>query len=177
MRYLILARPKIKVNGRREAMKKTLGATWMFILGWLFLTVLLTFFVQARDFYGANPIMRSRQGTIEAFQSAPKVQDSDDPNLLGVKPGDPGLDNPREPYNLLNGWLNPLDKPVYTNAKRCHELDFQTRLERTGNFRQLTNNYKRGDPDSCSAPIQDMTLAFYKTEPIPQDGCVQPYVE
>jgi hypothetical protein len=158
-------------------MKKALGATWMFILGWLFLTVLLTFFVQARDFYGANPIMRPRQGVVEAFQSAPKVQDSDDPSLLGVKPGDPGLDKPREPYNLLNGWLNPLEKPMYTNAKECRELDFQTRLERTGNFRQLTNNYKRGDPDSCSAPIQDMTLAFYKTDPIPRGECVQPYVE
>lgn len=158
-------------------MKKTLGAAWMFILGWLFLTILLTFFVQARNFYGANPILRARQGVVEPFQSAPRVQDSEDPNLSGIKPGDPGLSNPREPYNLLSGWLTALDKPMYPSAKTCHEADFQTRLERTGNFRQLTNNYKRGDPDSCSAPIQDMTLAFYKTEPIPQYGCIQPFVE
>lgn len=158
-------------------MKKALGTAWMFILGWLFLTILLTFFIQSRNFYGANPILRGRQEMIEAFQSPPKVQDSDDPSFGGIKPAEFSFSNPREPYNLLNGWLNPLDKPVYSNAKSCHDLDFQTRLERTGNFRQMTNNYKRGDPDSCSAPIQDMTLAFYKTEPVPQTGCIQPFVE
>ena len=157
-------------------MKKHLGAMWMFILGWLFLTVLLAFFIQARDFYGPNPIFRARQGVVEPFQSAPKVQESDE-SKGGLKPGDPDLANPAEPYNLLNGWLSPLEKPMYPSAQTCRDVDFQTRLERTGNFRQMTNNYKRGDPDSCTAPIQDMTLAFYKTEPIPQSDCIQPYVE
>jgi hypothetical protein len=158
-------------------MKKALGGVWMIILGWIFLTILLTFFVQARDFYGANPIVRGRQEAIEAFQMQEKVQDSEDPSFAGIKPGDPGLNKPGEPYNLLNGWLSPLDKPLHPTAQSCHAVDFQSRLERTGNFRQLTNNYKRGDPDSCSTPMQDLTLAFYKTEPIPQYGCVQPYVE
>jgi hypothetical protein len=153
-------------------MKKTLGAAWTFILGWLFLTILLVFYIQARDFYGANPIVRKRLDKIEAFVNQP--QDSEEPTKAG---GDPGLTNPRQPYNLLNGWLPNLETPVYPTAKSCRDVDFQTRLERTGNFRQLTNNYKRGDPDSCSTPLQDLTLAFYKTEPIPQYGCIQPYVE
>ena len=152
-------------------MKRALGVALKFILGWIFLTILLVFFVQARDFYGANPILRPRLDKIEAFKNLP--QDSEE----RTQGGDPGLDNPREPFNLLNGWLTPLDKPVYPTAKSCHDVDFQIRLERTGNFRQLTNNYKRGDPDSCSAPLQDLTLAFYKTDPVPQYGCIQPYVE
>ena len=152
-------------------MKRALGVALKFILGWIFLTILLVFFVQARDFYGANPILRPRLDKIEAFKNLP--QDSEE----RTQAGDPGLDNPRQPFNLLNGWLTPLDKPVYPTAKSCHDVDFQIRLERTGNFRQLTNNYKRGDPDSCSAPLQDLTLAFYKTDPVPQYGCIQPYVE
>jgi len=126
--------------------------------------------------YGENPIIRARQEVIEAFVSKPPVEDSD----MGegnIRPGDPELANPREPYSLLKGWLKPLDNPMYPSAEKCHDVDFQVRLERTGNFRQMTNNYKRGDPDSCSGQTQDLTLAFYKTEPVPQDGCIQPYVE
>lgn len=156
---------------------KKMGGPLAFILGWLFITIFLVFFVQAREFYGTNPIVKSRINRVEAFQNNAVVEDSEEPSLKITKPGNPDLSKPSQPYNLLNGWLSPLDKPMYPSAKRCHELDFQGRLERTGNFRQMTNNYRRGDPDSCSAPIQDMTLAFYKTEPVPQYGCVQPYVE
>ena len=182
-------------------MKQSLGATWMFILGWAFLVILLVFFVQSRNYYGANPIMRSRLDVIEPFQggSAEPMKESDEALFAPLTPGDPELSKPRMPYNLLNGWLSPDDSPPSScdsssnvnvnglsaecstskslSAQRCHAVDFQKRLERTGNFRQLTNNYKRGDPDSCSAPIQQMTLAFYKTAPVPQVGCIQPYVE
>ena len=156
-------------------MKQSLGAVWKFILGWIFVTILLTFFVQARDFYGNTPIIRRRQGVIEAFQLEAKVQESDDPTLEKQNPGDPALSKPTQPYSLLNDWLATADKPVYPSAQRCHEADFQKRLERTGNFRQLTNNYKRGDPDSCSGLTQDLTLAFYKNDPVEQMGCIQPF--
>ena len=152
-------------------MKHAAGTLWGVILGWVFIMMLTVFYMQARSYYGANPILRQRQEVIEAFQA--KVEDSPEP----ISGGDPRLLKPAEPYHLLNGWLNPLEKPLYTNAKSCHEYDFQSRLEKTGNFRQLTNNYKRADPDSCSAPIQAMTLAFYKADPIPQNGCIQPFVE
>jgi hypothetical protein len=149
-------------------MKRSLEHMWSFILGWVFLMILLVFYIQAR---GDNPVIRKRQGVVEAFQE--KIEDSQEP----IEGGDPGLNKPREPYNLLNGWLSALQTPAYPTAKGCRDVDFQTRLERTGNFRQLTNNYKRGDPDSCSTPLHDLSLAFYKTEPVPQYGCIQPYVE
>jgi len=157
-------------------MKKSLGRVWTFILGWIFIIILFVFFMQARS-YGANPIVRPRQNVVEAFQGSEKILDVPEINLNGMSPGDPGLAKPREPYALLGGWLNLAEKPEYKTAQGCHEVDFQGRLEKTGNFRQLTNNYKRGDPDSCSGPIQDLTFAIYKTDPIPNVGCAQPYME
>lgn len=137
------------------------------------------FYIQSRDFYGANPILRKRLEVKEAFQSPPSttVENTPDININGMAPADADLANARQPYALLKDWLPLASEAVYKNAQTCHEADFQGRLEKTGNFRQLTNNYKRGDPDSCSGPIQDLTLAFYKTEPLPQTGCTQPYVE
>lgn len=159
-------------------MNKSLGRVWTFILGWVFIVLLFVFFIQARDYYGANPIVRRRLNVIEAFQSEKaKVLDVEDINLRGMRPANASIAKGREPYSLLNGWLPLATETIYKTAQGCHEVDFQARLEKTGNFRQLTNNYKRGDPDSCSAPIQDLTFAIYKTEPIPNTGCIQPYVE
>ena len=158
-------------------MNRSLLKVWSFILLWIFVIILFVFFIQSRNYYGANPIVRKRLNTMEAFQGSQKVVDIDDINLNGMSPGDATLNTPRVPYSLLNGWLELATQPIYKTAQGCHEVDFQTRLEKTGNFRQLTNNYKRGDPDSCSAPIQDLTFAIYKTEPIPNVGCAQPFVE
>ena len=148
-------------------MKKTLGKVWVFILGWLFVTLLVVFLLQSRMYYGANPIVRSRQGVVEAFASGIAVKENPDINRNDMSPANATLDQPRQSYSLLLDWLPLAGEPTYTNAESCRALDFQPRLERTGNFRQLTNNYKRGDPDSCSGPIQDLTMAFYKTTPVP----------
>lgn len=148
-------------------MKKTLGKVWVFILGWLFVTLLVVFLLQSRMYYGANPIVRSRQEVVEAFQSGIAVNVNPDIQRNDMSPANATLDQPRQSYSLLLDWLPLASEPTYTNAESCRALDFQPRLERTGNFRQLTNNYKRGDPDSCSGPIQDLTMAFYKTTPVP----------
>lgn len=71
-------------------------------------------------------------------------------------------------YSLLNGVLTLKDqqKSGSLNSQRCYEGDFQTRIEKTGHYRQLTNNYKRGDPDSCTTPKQEFVNAFYRIDPI-----------
>lgn len=149
-------------------MKKTLGKVWVFILGWLFVTLLVVFLLQSRMYYGANPIVRPRQEIVEAFSSGGiAVKENPDINRNDMSPANATLDQPRQSYSLLLDWLPLAEQPTYTSAESCRALDFQPRLERTGNFRQLTNNYKRGDPDSCSGPIQDLTMAFYKTTPVP----------
>ena len=152
--------------------KNALQVVWILIVGWLFFMVLLVFFIQAKSLFNLNPLVRERQEVMEAFQTQEKVAELNSAILGGMTPGDPELNTPRQPYALLNGWLPLSDDPKYLTAQGCHDVDFQIRLERTGNFRQLTNNYKRGDPDSCSAPKQELGLSVYKTEPIPNTGCI-----
>ena len=147
--------------------KNALQTVWTLVLGLLFFIILLVFFIQSKGLFNMSPVVRERQEVMEAFQTQAKVLELPSINLGGMTPGDPELNTPRQPYALLNGWLPLTDDPKYLTAQGCHDVDFQVRLERTGNFRQLTNNYKRGDPDSCSGPIQDLSLAFYKTTPVP----------
>jgi hypothetical protein len=74
--------------------------------------------------------------------------------------------NPRIPYHLLQGVLEDAavdDKPnTAFNAQACYESDFANRIQLTGNFNQLTNNYRRKNPDSCSAPVHELVNNFYK---------------
>lgn len=190
-------------------MKRSLGQILTFIVGWGVLILLLAFFIQMRDYsaYG-NPIIRRRLDVQEAFQGGRGEDVRDHMEMAGtVAPAPAALENKREPYTLLNGWLEPklpeeaavsgppgraqeipdgrygeavkdlykevkaLPRPSF-NSQTCYESDFQIRLERTGNYRQLTNNYKRGDPDSCSAPLQDTAMGYYKEDGVPYTGCL-----
>jgi hypothetical protein len=151
-------------------MKSVIGIVLSCILGWIFITFLFALYLQNQDYYGENPILRKRLEVKEPFKVNPSEQRDPMPDLASTmksSPGDPKLNTPRAPYNLLDGWLSPVTCDQYPTAERCHDMDFQKRLEKTGTFRQLTNNYKRGDPNSCSAPIQDLVMNFYKVEPIP----------
>ena len=49
------------------------------------------------------------------------------------------------------------------NSRSCYATDFDRLLQQGGNYRQITNNYKRGYPDSCSSPYQELVLSFYKS--------------
>ena len=146
------------------------------LFGWILITILLAFFIQSKDYYGGgNPIVRHRLEVKEAFQTAGGA-DAAAPsmNVSALNPEEADLDNPRRPYALLKDWFPTTETPLYPDAQRCYQGDFQVRLERTGNFRQLTNNYKRGSPDSCSGTPEELTLAIYKAEPLPDGGCLGP---
>jgi len=116
------------------------------------------------------------------------MADSDDSSLLAKKvesetpvmeyapdtPGPADLYN-NQPYHLLADEMGqPRDKESLScvNSRSCYATDFQRMVDKTGNFRQMTNNYKRSYPDSCSAPYQELVLNFYKTDtmPIPQNN-------
>lgn len=138
---------------------------------------MLVLLTQARHYYGANPILRAAIDRVEGFQAAapaPEVLPVMEAAGGDVSPSEANLQAPREPYDLLKGWLpaatDTAENPL--SAQRCYDGDFQRRLERTGNYRQLTNNYKRGGPDSCSAPLQDLVTPFYKPEQVPDLGCL-----
>jgi hypothetical protein len=74
--------------------------------------------------------------------------------------------NERVPYHLLQGVLKdaPKDNQDNTclNSCACYKLDFENRTQLTGNYIQRTNNYKRANPDSCSAPFHELVNNFYE---------------
>lgn len=148
-------------------MKRLLIFASTLIVGWLVFSLALTLFVQSRDYYGANPILRPRLEVKEPFQSGPTESGELTP---GISPGAAELGEPRKPYALLD---RPLaKKPLVLTAQGCHEADFLTRLEKTGNFRQMTNNYRHDDPDSCSGLTEELNLSPYARQPLPFAGCI-----
>lgn len=89
-------------------------------------------------------------------------------------PGPADLYN-NQPYHLLSDMLSPpreKESISCVNSRSCYAADFDRMVSKTGNFRQMTNNYKRGYPDSCSSPYQELVLNFYKAEPmaVPQNN-------
>jgi hypothetical protein len=75
-----------------------------------------------------------------------------------------------QPYHLLSDEMSPprVNETIScVNSRSCYATDFQRMVDKTGNFRQFTNNYKRNYPDSCSSPYQELVLNFYKADPMP----------
>lgn len=69
----------------------------------------------------------------------------------------------QQPYHLLNDYLeSPQSNVSSVTNQACYGMDFEASIAKTGNFRQLTNNYKREFPDSCSAPFKELVMNFYK---------------
>ena len=82
----------------------------------------------------------------------------------GSAPAAADLEKARDPYHLLRGVLPNAaeDKPSGLTAKACYDGDYHNRLQKTGDYTQVTNNYRHADPDSCSAGITDLVTSFYK---------------
>jgi hypothetical protein len=83
-------------------------------------------------------------------------------------PGPADLYN-NNPYHLLSDELSPprVNETIScVNSRSCYATDFERMVSKTGTYRQMTNNYKRGYPDSCSAPYQELVLNFYKADPM-----------
>jgi hypothetical protein len=83
-------------------------------------------------------------------------------------PGPADLYN-NNPYHLLSDEMLPprvTESISCVNSRSCYATDFERMVSKTGTYRQMTNNYKRGYPDSCSAPYQELVLNFYKADPM-----------
>ena len=72
--------------------------------------------------------------------------------------------NNKDPYALLIDSMPVKAKSQTGNltAKACYETDYIAQNQRTGNYEQLTNNFKHKGPDSCSAPLE-MVNTIYKS--------------
>jgi hypothetical protein len=90
------------------------------------------------------------------------------PELSG--PADATLQNPRDPYHLLGDYLEPAINPESGESPRTANLtsecayiaDGQRKIELTGTYGQVTNNYKRSKPDNGSTLLHELSLSFYK---------------
>ena len=114
---------------------------------------------------------RRREQVEEAFQNiGPSSGVTGKPETEYIDgPAEASLNQPRKPYNLLEQ-LPPAPRGSISclTAGCCAETDFEQRTNKTGNFLQRTNNYKREFPDSCSAPLTELNLAFYKNSFLPK---------
>ena len=63
---------------------------------------------------------------------------------------------------LLSDLLQPASSPANLTAASCYNTDFIAQTQKTGNYKQETNNFKHGNPDSCSAPLTEFVNSIYK---------------
>lgn len=149
-----------------------------YAITWAFLILVLAMAYQAKYYVGANPVIRPPLNRIEPFKNMAAtaiLPDGKTEFIDNLAPADASLKAMREPYALLKDRLS-LSGPEPTNSissAACYDADFQKRLEMTGNYRQITNNYRRGAPDSCSAPLHELIMKTYKAEPLPFSGCLK----
>jgi hypothetical protein len=148
-----------------------------FLMVWIPIVLLLTLAYRSNRWIGANPILREPLRVKEPFQNAAGAAATweDAPEPTGsLAPADASLESMRASYALLGDVLKASDNPARESlsSAACYDADFQKRLEKTGNYRQLTNNYRRGVPDSCSQPLHDLVNKQYKVEPLPFAGCL-----
>jgi len=98
--------------------------------------------------------------SVESFENPKDTKDLIESPFSPVEPNN-------QPYHLLQDIMStPRLKESLSNvtSRSCYSTDFQRGIEKIGNFNQLTNNYKRNYPDSCTSPSQELVLNFYKTE-------------
>ena len=103
-----------------------------------------------------------KQVDVKLDASADSNQD-----IMDYRPNQPSpvdLDN-TQPYHLLSdimGQPRVKESLSCVDSRSCYATDFQRIIEKTGNYKQQTNNYRRKYPDSCSSPFQELVLNFYK---------------
>ena len=108
----------------------------------------------------------------EDAESLLRPQKTAESAILDYPPNTPGPANVynNNPYHLLGDEMSPprvKETISCVNSRSCYATDFERMVSKTGNYRQMTNNYKRGYPDSCSAPYQELVLNFYQADSIP----------
>jgi hypothetical protein len=107
----------------------------------------------------------------ESFANpSPLGNDTTESPIMKYRPDTPSpvqLYN-NQPYHLLEDSMEPprtTESISCVNSRSCYATNFERLIDKTGNFRQMTNNYKRNYPDSCSGWQQELTLNFYKASP------------
>lgn len=130
----------------------------------VFLTVVLTLLVIGIVYsrWSTFGVLATNEGFVSLTPDVVDSSNTKDEIVAG--PSNADL-NPRVPYHLLTGVLANAAVDNQDNTKlnscACYNIDFANRIQRTGNYTQLTNNYKRANPDSCTAPFHELVNNFY----------------
>lgn len=159
----------------KETLQVLLGAATLFVLGYVFI-------VTRREWRSSMKNTEAYRGSeaIGGRTDGPAASSLDGSMLEGFSdvvgksethpesgPAPAAL-NPRTPYHLLTGVLKnaPVDNQDNSrlNSCACYGIDYENRIQRTGNFVQRTNNYQRANPDSCSAPLHELVNNFYEVQ-------------
>lgn len=112
-------------------------------------------------------IVISYRGRAEGFTSAiqpAQVTVSETSPVMEYQPNGPDhadLDV-HKPYHLLQDCLAASSIKYAVGSQTCYDADFEQKHNKTGNFSQCTNNYKRNHPDSCSGSRQEFIMNFYQ---------------
>ena len=123
-----------------------------------------------------TPIARPRI-EVEGFRgsdekTAAVIAESPDPELVAGKyvdmqPGE-AVDRSGLPFTLLSDsdCLKVVAAPIKgsePNSEGCYRRNTQACMNsRGGSYAQVTNNYMRLNPDSCSSPFHEFLGNFYK---------------
>ena len=71
--------------------------------------------------------------------------------------------NMRAPYALLEQPTKPSPQiAAGPTSEQCYKTDYQRTLSLEPSFRQMTNNYKHKNGESCSAPNHDLIMGIYQ---------------
>lgn len=84
------------------------------------------------------------------------------PELSG--PANTTISEPRDPYHLLGDYMPPGEERLSSLiSESAYMADGQRHIEMTGSYGQVTNNYKRKNPDNGSTLLHELALSFYKS--------------
>lgn len=83
--------------------------------------------------------------------------------FVSLNPAEATLDKPRAAYALMGDSI-PIKQTMATGnltAESCHDIDYMSKHELTGNYDQATNNFKHAMPDSCTSPLTSFVDTIY----------------
>jgi len=132
---------------------------------YIIVVIILLFVAMSKHRITGNSMNTMKGYVYENFESPTNV------SIMEFPPNSPSpveLYN-NQPYHLLNDeFASPRVKESIScvNSRSCYATDFENLISKTGNYRQLTNNYKKEYPDNCSTPLQELVLNFYKVTPM-----------
>jgi hypothetical protein len=126
---------------------------FIFFLGLLFALIVIKNYENTTYMYAFKPLREQFQDLSRSLTYA------------GSKNGAP-IESGSESYLLLSDTIKGYPsntKAKGPSSKQCLQIDWASaNMQKTGSYKQVTNNYKHTYPDTCNSLNQDLILDFYK---------------